>query len=180
VAILPVSAWVERERNINEEYAVYSAYFSESVLNDTHEWSVSRPVQVVIEDKTNVGENLRLRVLYALDSRVHFDQLHASTRASFFVRNLLRTQILPRFDLPSWATVILASKPDVQSPEFQMRIPHYVGYFALSGVGFNLSRTQAVFYIDYFCGLCGGGAYVLMEKSGGSWHVRDRQYTWIS
>jgi hypothetical protein len=40
--------------------------------------------------------------------------------------------------------------------------------FSQPGVGFNPSRTQAVFYIDHFCGLCGGGRYVLMEKIYGA------------
>jgi hypothetical protein len=36
----------------------------------------------------------------------------------------------------------------------------------------NPSKTQAVFYINHFCGLCGGGRYVFMEKIGGAWRVR--------
>jgi hypothetical protein len=55
-----------------------------------------------------------------------------------------------------------------------------MGYITLSGVGFNLNRTQAVFYINHFCGLCGGGRYVLMEKANGKWEVTAENYTWIS
>jgi hypothetical protein len=55
-----------------------------------------------------------------------------------------------------------------------------MGLIILSGVGFNPARTQAVFYIDHFCGLCGGGRYVLMEKINGSWRVRGEHYIWIS
>jgi hypothetical protein len=55
-----------------------------------------------------------------------------------------------------------------------------MGFITLSGIGFDVSGTQAVFYIDHFCGLCGGGRYVLMEKVNGAWHVREEQYTWIS
>jgi len=185
VAFLAAAAWVERSRNANEEYAVYSAYLSDGLLNDAHDWSVGGPVQVVVEDTTRVGGNLRLRALYVLDSRVHFDQLRTSTRASFLVRNLIPTRILPKFVLPSRATLILASQSDIQShpygsPDFQTKYSKNMGFITLSGVGFNLSRTQAVFYIDHFCGLCGGGRYVLMEKVNGSWRVRDEHYTWIS
>jgi hypothetical protein len=55
-----------------------------------------------------------------------------------------------------------------------------MGFIVLSGVGFNSTHTQAVFYIDHFCGLCGGGECVLMEKIDGSWQVRDEHFTWIS
>lgn len=180
IVLLAAAGWAERERNANEEYAVYSAYLSEGLLNDAHDWSVGGSVQVVVRDTTTPGGNLRLRALYALDGRVHFDQLHASTRASYLVRNLFQTRILPKFVLPSRAVVALTSQSDLQSPEFQKKFPHNMGFISLSGVGFNLPRTQDVFYIDHFCGLCGGGRYVLMEKVNGSWQVRDEHYTWIS
>ena len=74
----------------------------------------------------------------------------------------------------------LTSRLDYGSQEFQNEFPHNLGFIVLSAVGFNPSRTQAVFYIDHFCGLCGGGRYVLMEKIDGAWRVRDGHYTWIS
>jgi hypothetical protein len=183
--VVVIIGWVERKRNADEEYAVYSAYLSEGQLNDAHDWSVGGPVQLVIEDTTRIGENLRWSALHVLDGCASFGQLHASTRASFLVRNLLHTRILPKFVLPRRATVVLAPKSDIEprlqgSPEFQKKFPHNMGFIILSGVGFNVSRTQAVFYIDHFCGLCGGGRYVLMEKANGSWQVRDEHYTWIS
>jgi hypothetical protein len=55
-----------------------------------------------------------------------------------------------------------------------------MGFITLSSIGFNPSRTQAVFYIGHFCGLCGGGGYVLMEKVNGKWKFRDMHSTWIS
>jgi len=185
VAVLAAAGWAERERNADEEYAVYSAYLSEGLLNDAHDWSVGGPVQVVVKDRTIAGGNLRLRALYVMDGRVQFDQLRTSTRASYLVRNLFQTRILPKFVLPRRATVALATQSDIQSDsygsiEFQKRFPHNLGFITLSGVGFNPTRTQAVFYIDHFCGLCGGGRYVLMEKVNGSWRLLDEHYTWVS
>jgi hypothetical protein len=147
-AVLAVLAWGEQKRTAGEDYAVYSAYLSEGLLNDAHDWSVSGPIQVVVEDTTKVRGNLRLRVLYLLDGRIQFDKLRTSTRASFFVRNLLRTQLLPKFVLPSCATVVLASQSDTQSmlygsPEFNKKFPHNMGFITLSGVGFNSARTPA-------------------------------------
>jgi hypothetical protein len=180
VTVLASLGWAERERNADEEYAVYSAYLSEGLLNDPHDWSVGGPVQVVVRDTTRAGGNLRLGALYALDGRVRFDQLQASTRASYLIRNLFQTRILSKFVLPSRATVAFTSQSDYYSPELQRKFPRNLGLITLSGVGFNARRTQAVFYIDHFCGLCGGGRYVLMEKIDGSWRVRDEHYTWIS
>src|SRR6266849_7175626 len=86
VAFLAAATWVERSRNANEEYAVYSAYLSDGLLNDAHDWSVGGRVQVVIEDTTRVGGNLRLRALYVLDSGFNSTNQGPPLRASFLFR----------------------------------------------------------------------------------------------
>ena len=159
---------------------MYSAYLSHGVLGDVHDWSTGPSIQLVIEHTTQVGGNLRWWRLYALDSRVAFDHLPAMTRISFIARNFFQTRLQSKFRLPSRATATLASMSEIRSPDFEKRFPHNMGYIALSGVGFNENRTEAVFYIDHFCGLCGGGRYVWMEKVGGAWRVRAEHYTWIS
>ena len=180
VAMLIAVGWAEMEWNADEEYAVYSVYLSEGLLNDAHDWSVGEPVSVVVSGTTKAGGYLRLRVPYVLDNRMHFGQLQTSTRASYVMRNLFQTRILPKFVLPRRATLVLTSESDYGSPEFQNKFPNNLGLVVLSGVGFNTTRTQAIFYIDHFCGLCGGGRYVLMEKVGSAWHVRNEYYTWVS
>jgi hypothetical protein len=183
-AVLIVSAftlsWIEGERNSVEESAVYSAYLSDGILHDPHDWSVGPTIQVVVEDTTSVGESLRWPILFAFDSRIGFPELTLTTHADFVVRNLLRTRLQEKIRLPSRATLTLASAPDISSPGFQQRFPNNMAYIVVSGVGFNPSQTQAVFYIDHFCGLCGGGRYVLMDWVKGVWQVQGEHHTWIS
>ena len=178
--VLVAFAWVDRERNKEEEYRVYSAYLSEGLLNDAHDWSTGGPVQVVIGERTISGGNLRFRLFSLFDRRVHFDELQTSTWASYLARNLFRTRIQTKFALPTRATVCITTDSEYGSQEFQRKFPGNMGLVALSGVGFNASRSQAVFYIDHFCGLCGGGRYVLMQKVSGVWRVQNEHYTWIS
>jgi hypothetical protein len=123
---------------------------------------------------------MRWRALCFLDQHVVFDRLHATTLATFAVRNLLRTHLEAKFILPKSAVLVLASAAEIEAPDFQKNHPHNMGYITLSGVGLNLNHTQAVFYINHFCGLCGGGRYVLMEKATGKWEVTAENYTWIS
>src|ERR1700744_4834866 len=85
-AVLAAFGWAERERNADEEYVVYSAYLSDGLLSDAHDWSVGGPALVVVKDTTTTGGNLRFHALYALDGRIQFDGLRASTRASYLVR----------------------------------------------------------------------------------------------
>jgi|SRR5580692_1887652 hypothetical protein len=180
VVVLAAFGWVERERNKQEEYKVYSAYLSEGLLNDAHDWSIGGPVQVVIGDKTISGGNLRFRLFYLFDRRVNFDELQTTTRASYLARNLFRTRIESKFLLPGRAAVSVTAESEYSSPAFQEKFPRNMGLVVLSGVGFNPSMSQAVFYINHFCGLCGGGRYVLMEKVSGNWRIKDEHYIWIS
>jgi hypothetical protein len=177
VAVLATAEWIERKLSADEEYAVYSVYLADGLLG---EWSAGGPIKVAVRNTTSVGENLRFKALYMFDSRVHFARMDRLTRVNFLVRNLYPTEILAKFALPRGATVALTSKSDYFSPEFQKAFPHSQGLVVLSGVGFNRTRTQAVFYIDHFCGLCGGGRYVLMAKIDGAWHVQEEHWTWIS
>lgn len=131
-------------------------------------------------NRTKVGGNPRWWRLYGLDSRHKFDQMARVTNYSFLVRNLFRTPVADRFRLPSRASVAIAQESEVESPDFYKHHPLAMGYITVSGVGFNTNRTQAMFYIDHFCGLCGGGRYVLMEKVNGTWRVVEEHYTWIS
>ena len=181
VGVLFVSfGWLEWVRNEQEEFKVYSAYLSEGLLNDAHDWSVGGPVQVVIADRTISGGNLRFHLFSLFDRRVDFGELQTSTRVSYLARDLFRTRIEPKFSLPTRANACVTPEREYGSPAFREKFPRNIGLVTLSGVGFSLSRTQAVFYINHFCGLCGGGRYVLMEKVNGAWRVKAEHYTWIS
>lgn len=179
-AVFVSFGWLERVRNEQEEYKVYSAYLSEGLLNDAHDGSIGGLVQVVIADRTISGGNLRFRLFSLFDRRVDFGELRTSARVSYLARNLFRTAIESKFSLPARATACVTAGGEYGLPAFQEKFPRNIGLVTLSGVGFNLSRTQAVFYIDHFCGLCGGGRYVLMERVDGTWRVKDEHYTWIS
>jgi hypothetical protein len=180
VSLLALLGWFERERNKGEEYAVYSAYLSDEILDNFHDWSVDNPIDVVINDRTIRGGNLRFRLFYFLDKRARFPGSDTLTWASYLVRNLYQTRIEPKLSLPQRSTVRITSEQKYGSPEFQTKFPNNMGLVVLSGVGFNPSRSQAVFYVDHYCGLCGGGAYIFMEKLNGHWRVRDVHGTWIS
>ena len=59
-------------------------------------------------------------------------------------------------------------------PAFYQRYPDSGGYVEVSAVGFNPSKTRAMVYVSHYCGgLCGGGSYHLLEKSGGAWREAD-------
>lgn len=60
------------------------------------------------------------------------------------------------------------------------RFPQSYGFLTFSSVAFNSDMTEALFYTEHLCGLCGGGEFVLMHKTGGNWMIANWYGTWVS
>jgi len=66
-------------------------------------------------------------------------------------------------------------------PAYYKRFPGSPGILGFSRVGFSADGTQALFFASGKCGgLCGGGAYVVMERRDGRWVIEKEIETWIS
>jgi hypothetical protein len=189
---------VEQRRSQAETGPVLSALFSQGVLHDMDKWGAAgRTVEIVIQRKPDCrlcegggsafdrqfwfGRSLKSRV--SLLSDAWFAQSSRITRASFFLNSVVSTDISTDLRLPSGARAVFVNRSDLgtKTSDFEARFPNNLGYFVVSHVGLNLNRTEALLYIDHFCGgFCGGGDYVLMRKVNGVWHVVERHMTWVS
>jgi hypothetical protein len=58
--------------------------------------------------------------------------------------------------------------------------PNSYGALTFSRVAFNRELTEAFFYTEHLCGLCGEGKFVYMRKTAGKWAVADTAGRWIS
>lgn len=77
--------------------------------------------------------------------------------------------------------VYTSAKPDAQTALLQTKIVNSYGVVALSRVGFNLTHTRAVIYVELqYCGLCGSGQYYYLAKQNDAWRVIGTAGTWIS
>jgi len=153
-------------RKVEEEsYVVYSAYLCKNFASD--------PL-IAVSDKTGRWSDLRR-------FRFHLHKLQSSqtlTATNFLLRNALRRTLKRRFGLPQRYELLPAG--NLEGKGLASVLPEAYGHVELSSGGFNRDMSQALFYIDHFCGLCGGGRYVLMEKRNGSWNVVAEAWTWIS
>lgn len=134
------------------------------------------------ESQSWFAQSLKLRSRFVSDA--WFAQSSRITRASFFLNSLLSADISTDLRLPSGARAVFVNPSDLigtNASDFQAKFPNSLGHFVVSHIGLNLTKTEALLYIDHFCpGLCGGGGYVLMRKANGVWHVADRRSTWVS
>jgi hypothetical protein len=189
---------IEHRRTRTETGAVLSALLSQGVLHDMDKWGAAgRTIEIVIQRNPDCrlcekrgsefnrqfwfGRSLKSRV--SLLSDAWFAQSSRITRASFFVSSVFSTDISTDLTLPTGARAVYFNPSDLgtKTNEFEARFPNNFGYFVVSHVGLNLNKTEALLYVDHFCGgLCGSGDYVLMRKVDGVWHIVDSHSTWVS
>jgi hypothetical protein len=182
---------LEQRRTQAELGAVLSDLIREEVLRDLPGLGSQRRIQIIFlreAQPPGLGPeqsgpwSARWHLL--LERRLRFPQASLVTRSSFVLSNAVPTDIRPQLHLPNGVDSAVISRRELermQYRELQQRFPNNLGYFAVSQPGFNLSKTEAVLYIDHFCpGLCGGGEYVLMHKVNGVWRVVDAHGTWVS
>lgn len=174
---------LERRRAQAELGEVLSAYLSDEVLNNDHDWGSGHGIQIILQREAQRPGMWRVQWFMLFDQRLRFPQAALTTQISFVVRNAVSTDIRAELHLPSGVDSVFVSRSELdqdQSGSFRHRFPRNMGYIAVSQLGINLSKTEAIFYIDHFCGLCGGGSYILMRKVDGVWRVVDQHGTWVS
>jgi hypothetical protein len=64
---------------------------------------------------------------------------------------------------------------------FYKKYPDSGGFYRFSRVGFNQERTQALVFVQNFCGsLCASGNWVRLAKKDGKWVSEERYLSWVS
>jgi hypothetical protein len=122
------------------------------------------------------------RLMFAMSGINRFEaDATLATRYKFVAANLLFKRLNREFEIP--ARYVLASREDLShwpGNGYDNRFAGSYGYLMFSGVGFSRDMTQAMFYMEHMCGLCGGGRFVLMQKVQGRWVIVREEWTWIS
>ena len=157
-----------------QQYLVYSAYLTEVFRSDS---------LVVIQSRTQSGRTrFNLRRFRFL--REKLPGLQKQTFLNFVWMNQEPLDLTHAISLPTKYELVAKKELDdlwgAPDRGYWRRFPDAYGYVALSRVGFNRDSSQALFYIDHFCGLCGGGRFVLMRSVNGRWVVTEEAWTWIS
>jgi len=192
-ALIGLLLGVEQRRTQAETGAVLSAFFSQQV----DQWGAGRTFEIVIlrvpdcrmcsveggefDKEFWFGRSLKSRA--SLLSEAWFAQLSRTTRASFLVNSVFSTDVSADLILPKGARAVFVSPSDLgtKPSDFEARFPNNFGYFVVSHIGLNLNKTEALLYVDHFCGgLCGAGEYILMRNVNGVWHVVNQHRAWVS
>ena len=192
VAVLLLAHLVLRpsaERADSEQYIVYSAYIEPNLTGDSHD--LGSPNGLIVIHRNTIISNQFIttsklnQYRFLLGSlgraKAAIPQLRRYVLVEFFIANLCDEQLESRFhrtakyEFPTEREMNLYPRD-----KFMRRFPHSYGYLTFSRVAFNRDLTEAFFYTEHVCGLCGEGKYVFMRKIDGSWIVESTASTWVS
>jgi len=173
----------------SEQYHVLSAYIEPNLTGESHDLG-DRNGLVVIDGRTTFSEHSlnsnKFRQYMSLvastgHARATIRQLRRSLVFEFWAANLRDVTLEQRFELPARYEVATEQEMKLYpSKAFFARFPSSYGALTFSRVAFNRDLTEALFYTEHLCGLCGEGKFVYMRKTGGKWVVADTVSTWIS
>lgn len=168
-----------------EQYSVLSDYISMGLTGESHDLG-SRSGLVVVLKRTTVTNLLvsknRLSEYRMLVTTLPFARHRLGLTSSWpifslLVRNIRSEQLEERMTIP--AQYALATDAEIANG-FPQRFPRNYGYLTFTRAGFNRDLTEAVFYTEHICGLCGEGKYVHMRKIDGKWVIQAESGTWVS
>jgi hypothetical protein len=172
-----------------EQYAVLSAYIESDLTYYSHGLGTGQGLVVVAArttlSRTMVNSNKFKQYMSLVLSTGHakatIHQLSQTLLFEFWATNLWDVTLKPKLQLP--VRYKLATDGEVKlypSEEFSRRFPGSYGALTFSRVSFNSDLTEAFFYTEHLCGLCGEGKFVYMRKTAGKWVAVDSAVTWIS
>ena len=159
-----------------DEYAVYAVIAQTLFIG-------GRTDQVIIEKR--IRDN-RVDDHKSISNQISwkFSELETSTIDDYLQKSRKTAHLDALFHLPVKYFLIEPKEADSffkkgggRWDAFYKKYPRSPGLLALSRVGFNQERNQALVYVNLSCGsLCGEGTWILLEKKAGVWAISN-QYT---
>jgi hypothetical protein len=161
-----------------EQYAVYAAYIELGLTGDSHDLGDKRGLLVIQASTTMSSRSVLFSSRHLRDT---IPGLKPFLILEFFLSSLQEEQLERRFTLTARYELATQQEIDLYATEqFSRRFPDNYGYLTFSRIGFSRDLTEAVFYTEHACGMCGEGKYVFMRKVNGHWMIEGEAPTWIS
>lgn len=159
-----------------EEYAVYSAYLTQEMLQNSYDFGDGKGLLIILDHSLKEGFLLKPEM----------PGVSARMRRGFWLRNLRSVGFSRKFALPveyklvtTYTANAMTGEPIELSEEEQHRA--LGGYTTFSRISFDSTGRLALFYAQHLaCGLCSGASMVLMQKQSGQWKIIDEYSPWVS
>ena len=171
-----------------EQYAVLSAYIEPNLTGYSHDLG-GRDGMVVIAARSTFSQPMlnsnklrqyRSLVLSTGHAKTTIQDLSRSMVFEFWATNLRDVTLERKLHLAHYELATEDEMTQYPSATFFARFPNSYGALTFSRIAFNRDLTEAFFYTEHLCGLCGEGKFVYMRKIADKWVVAGTASTWIS
>lgn len=162
----------------DEDYAVYSTLIKKMIIrnsNPTKAINISDTVPFIDEDFIIVDESKTFTIEEQIqEMKEDYALANESTLRDFITKQHPPLKLQSKFDFSFQYNLVNEKRiKDNEGRAFKQVI-------SFPRVGFNEDKTQAFVGINYYCGLCGFGSYVLLEKQNGIWQIKEEFVSWKS
>jgi hypothetical protein len=169
-----------------DERAIYALLVNEVYLGDLHQigWKEKPDDRLVlVAEPATPGEQFEIaNALEQLGAATDTAQSFLTARTNSLLDERLACS-MPYTLIHERDLRALFANPDLSASwrEFGARYSGAPGFVAMSGIGFNEARSEAIVFITYSCAsLCGKGLYIRLSKEKGVWTVASQHMAWIS
>ena len=176
-----------------EEYAVYSALLNEMFVRDGAKFLVISDL-AMFQDKfgeqdLSLDEKLQRKKKYypSVENDTFLDFDAKSTQFSKLKSNFNLSVNYVLINEDELTKNVLANEAEKEKNKrdgkyfLYVKYPDASGLISISKVGFNKEKNQAFVEVELtYCGLCGSGDYVLLQKEQGIWKVKEIFNRWVS
>jgi hypothetical protein len=105
---------VEQKRTEAELDNVLSAYLSDGILHDAHDWGSGRDILVVWQREAQGPGMWRIRWFYPFDKRLKFSEASVLTSGSFTLSNAIPHKHHLMLSLPAGVKAVAASRDGLE------------------------------------------------------------------
>jgi hypothetical protein len=163
-----------------EDYAVYSAFLTQALIVDNEALHDAHHPFVILDHTVEPRGILPAQELSAASVKMRDDLNRHNLRSLKFDRKFDIQSAYHLLDFEAKGYVPNSTAPLHLSPDEIKALPNG-DFVAFTRITFNADSTLALFYVEHQCGgLCGGGAFILMQKQAGQWKILDQADTWMS
>jgi hypothetical protein len=179
--ILYFSIRPNSDRANAEQYFVYSDYLAQGLSGESHSLGTREGIIVIYARTTSGPVNYRFLFGSFRHAKRNSPLSSHQPLANLLFSNLISKQLQRSFVLPANYALMTDSELALYPTEsFWKQFPGNYGYHTFTRVGFNRQLTEAIFYTEHICGLCGEGKYVYMRKLDGKWVMVGEDVRWVS
>jgi hypothetical protein len=164
-----------------EQYRVLSAYLKPGLTGESHSLGARNGVVVILERTTGSLGTYRYMIGSFRDAKRNSPLSSLQPILNLLFSNLRSKKLQRSIALPAKYALMTDSESALYPyVTFSERFPNNYGYHTFTRVGFNRELTEAIFYTEHICGLCGEGKYVYMLKLNSKWVLVGEATMWVS